>query len=79
MIEEEFLTSAIRSRMNINNTQIASTASQPLNSNAHNEASISQLISPGILPTNQPLLTSDQSTVEIMTRHRKTRRTRRRR
>ena len=65
--------------MNINNTQIASTASQPLNSNAHSEASISQLISPGILPSSQPLLTSDQSRVEIVTRHRETRRTRRRR
>ena len=64
--------------MNINNIQIASTASQPLNSSNHNEASISQLISPGILPSSQPLLISDQSRVETVTRHREARQTRRR-
>ena len=63
--------------MNINNTQIASAASQPLNTNVHSEASISQLISPDILPPSQPLLTSDQSRVEIVTRHREIRRRRR--
>ena len=65
--------------MNINNTQIASTTSQPLNSNAHNEASISQLIWPGILPTSQPLLISDQSKFDTVTRHREAQLTRRRR
>ena len=40
MVGKEFLSSAIRFRMNINNTQIASTTSQPLNSKAHSEASI---------------------------------------
>jgi hypothetical protein len=50
-----------------------------LGSDTHNEASISQLISPDILPSSQPLLLSDQSRVEIVTRHRVARRRRRRR
>ena len=79
MVEEDFLGSAIRFRMNINITQIASSASQPLSSNTHNEASMSQMIEPGILPSSQPPLTSDQSRVDILTRHRDARRTRRRR
>jgi hypothetical protein len=79
MVEEEFLTPAICFRMNINDTQIGSSASQTLSSNGHNDASISQLISLGILPSNQPLLISEQSRVEIVTRHREARRTRCRR
>jgi hypothetical protein len=65
--------------MDINNEGIANSASQPLSSDTHNEASISQLISSDILPSSQPLLLSDQSRVEIVTRHRVARRRRRRR
>ena len=79
MIEEKFLSSAFCFRMNINHEEIASSASQPLSSNSHSEASISQLISPDILSSSQPILLSDQSTVEIVTRHRIGRRGRRRR
>ena len=70
MVGEELLSSTIRSRMNINNNQIVSTASQPSNSNTHNETSISRLIWPGILPSSQPLLAFDQSRVETVTRNR---------
>jgi hypothetical protein len=65
--------------MDINNDGIANSASQPLGSDTHNEASISQLVSPDILLSSQPLLLSDQSRVAIVTRHRVTRRRRRRR
>ena len=65
--------------MNNNDEEIARAASQPLSSDAHNEASISPLISPGIVSSSQPLLLSDQSRVEIVTRHRVSRRGRRRR
>ena len=78
-VEEDFLGSAIRFRMNINNNQMASSASQPLSGNTHNEASITQLIAPGLLPSSQPLLISDQSRAEIVTRRREARRPRRRR
>jgi hypothetical protein len=79
MVTEEFVASAICFRMNINDEEITSAASQPLCSDTHNEASISQLISPGIVPSSQPLLLSDQSRVEIVNRHRVGRRGRRRR
>ena len=77
--------------MNINNSQIGNTASEPLISNSDSEASISQLISPGTVTTSQPLmddnipnmirsqplLISDQSRVEILMRQRTFRRRRR--
>ncbi|CAF1614184.1 unnamed protein product [Didymodactylos carnosus] len=65
--------------MDINNDGIANSVSQPLGSDTHNDASISQLISPDVIPSSQPLLLSEQSRVEIVTRHRVARRRRRRR
>lgn len=78
-VEEEFFSSFICFRMDIDNTQTARSASQPLSSNDHTEASISQLISPRILLSSQPLLISDALRVEIVTRYREAQRTRRRR
>ena len=85
--------SAICFRMNNNNSQIGNTASEPSISYSDSEASIGQLISPGIMTTSQPpmdhnmpniirsqpLLISDQSRVEILMRQRTSRRRRRRR
>ena len=79
MVEEELFSSAVCFRMDINQEEMASSASQPLSSDFHNEAPISQMISPDILPSSQPLLLSDQSRVVVVTRHRVARRRRRRR
>ena len=82
--------SAICFRMNINNSEIGNTASEPSISNSDSESSISQLISTGIVTTSQPpmdhnmpnitrsqpLLISDQSRVEILMRQRTARRRR---
>ena len=79
--------------MNINNSQIGNTASEPSISNSDSEASTSQLISTGIMTTSQllmdlnmpnmiqsqPLLISDQLRVEIQMRQRTSRRRRRQR
>ena len=80
----------ICSRMNTNNSQIDSAASEPSISDAHNEYSIRQLIWTGIVTTSQltmylnmipsqPLLISVQSRIEILMRQREARRRRRRR
>ena len=77
--------------MDTNHSQVSDTASEPSISNAHNEASTNQLLSTDIAATSQlsmylnvgnmiptlPLVISDQSRVEILTRHRDARRTRR--
>lgn len=79
--------------MNINNSYIGNTASEPSISNSDNEASISQLISPATVTTSQPpmdynmpniirsqpLVVSDLSRVEILMRQRTLQRRRRRR
>ena len=79
--------------MNINNSQIGKTASEPSISDSDSEASVIQLISPSIITTSQPpmdhnmpniiqsrpLLISDLSRVEILMRQRTARRRRRRR
>ena len=92
-LEEGVISSAICFRMNINNSRIGNTASEPSISNSNSEASISQLMSPGIVTTSQPpmdhnmpniirshpLLISDQSGAEILLRQRTARRRRRQR
>jgi hypothetical protein len=76
--------------MNTNNSQISNTASEPSTSEAHNEYSIRQLISTGIVTRSQPsmhpnmipsqsVLITDQSKIEILMRQREARRSRRRR
>ena len=79
--------------MNINNSRIGNIASGPSISNDKGEASITQLISPGIVTTSplpidldmphstrsQPLLISDQSGAETLLRQRTARRRRRQR
>ena len=85
--------SVICFRMNINNSQIGNTVSEPSISNSDSEASVSQLISTDIMTTSQPpmdynmpniirsqsLLISDQSRVKILLRQRAGRRRRRQR
>ena len=92
-LEERVFSSALCFRMNINNNPIGNIASEPSISNDEGEASISQLISPGIVTTSQapmdhdmpniirsePLLISDQSGAEILLRQRTARRRRRQR
>jgi hypothetical protein len=92
-LEEGVFSSAICFRMNINNSQMGNIVSEPSISNSDDEASIGQLISPGVVTTSplpmdlnmphstrsQPLLISDRSGVEILLRQRTARRRRRRR
>ena len=92
-LEERVFSSALCFRMNINNSRIGKTASEPSISNDEGEASISQLISPVVVTTSplpmdldmphstrsQPLLISDQSGAEIQLRQRTAWRRRRQR